>query len=78
MRDDYDSVENAKFTWGIMKNYERGVVMKFIETIIAGVLKKSTLNELRNVEAEFEIPDSKTKVKIRIEHMTIRFEKGED
>lgn len=51
--------------------------MKLTDMIISGLLKKGILYEARNFELDTEIPDTKVNVNIKIEHMTIKFEKGD-
>jgi len=51
--------------------------MMLSDMVISMILKKGVLHEARNFEAEVEIPDTKIKIKINIEHMTLRMEKAE-
>ena len=49
--------------------------MKITEMILSAILKKGLLFESKNVSADIEIPDTKIKVHVEIENMTLRFER---
>lgn len=51
--------------------------MKITDAIISAILKKGIIYEARNFEADVEIPETKIKARITIEHMTVKIEKEE-
>ena len=60
--------------------------MNLMNMIISAVIKKGILYEARNCDVECDIPmigqdgvasDAKIKVNLKIEHMTLKFDKGE-
>lgn len=51
--------------------------MKLTDMIISAILKKGIISEARNIEAEVDIPDTKIKVTIKIDHITMKFEKND-
>ena len=61
---------------------------KITDMLISAIIKKGVLGEARNVDVEFDIPTEKlytlpdgdvfktTKMHIKVEHMSIQFDKG--
>jgi len=47
--------------------------MKITDMILSALLRKGILWESTNVEMTTEIPDTKIKVSIKIDHMTVTF-----
>jgi len=67
-------------------NLERRIIMKITDMLISGLIRRGILYEARNCDMEFDIPTSQTnvdgepfggkiKVKVKVEHMTLRIEK---
>ena len=55
--------------------------MKITDMIVSALLKRGMVYEARNVDVEFDIPkeddaSENTKIHIKVEHMSIRIDKG--
>ena len=54
---------------------------KITDMLISAIIKKGILGEARNIDVEFDIPkedaaSENTKIHIKVEHMSIRIDKG--
>jgi hypothetical protein len=52
--------------------------MKLTEMIISAILKRGVFADLENVETNFDLPDTKTKLNIKIDNMTITIMKEDN